>query len=39
MIELAHDVFDTHEYLDSLKKVKDAAFAENFEAFRQRFQI
>ena len=39
MIELAHDVFDTHEYLDSLKKVKDAAFDENYELFRQRFRI
>ena len=39
MIELAHDVFDTHEYLDSRKKVKDAAFAENYEEFRERFKI
>ena len=39
MIELAHDVFDTHEYLDSLKLIKDAAFAENYDQFRARFTI
>lgn len=39
MIELAHDVFDTHEYLDSLKNIKDAAFAENFEKFRAKYTL
>ncbi|MBO5555725.1 MAG: Na/Pi cotransporter family protein [Oscillospiraceae bacterium] len=39
MIELAHNVFDTHEYLDSLKSVKDAAFAENFDAFRAKYTL
>ena len=39
MIELAHNVFDTHEYLDSLKSVKDAAFAENFDAFRAKYSL
>ena len=37
MIELAHDVFDTHEYLDSLKNVKDAAFAASYEEFRAKY--
>ena len=39
MIELAEDVFDTHEYLDSLKNIKDAAFAQSFEEFRQKYSI
>ena len=39
MIELAEDVFDTHEYLDSLKSIKDAAFAQSYEEFKQRFSI
>ena len=33
---LAHDVFDTHEYLDSLKSIKDATFNEYFEEFRAK---
>ena len=39
MIELAEDVFDTHEYLDSLKSIKDAAFAQSYEEYKQRFSI
>ena len=39
LIELEHDVFDTHEYLDSLKIIHDAAFSENYEQFRARFSI
>ncbi len=39
MIELAHDVFDTHEYLDSLKLIRNAAFDENYEQFRAKFDI
>lgn len=39
MIELAHDVFDTHEYLDSLKIIRDAAFDENYEHFRAKYSI
>lgn len=39
MIELAHNVFDTHEYLDSLKHIKDTAFAESFEAFRTKYTL
>ena len=37
MIELAHNVFDTHEYLDSMKSLKSAAFEENYEVFRARY--
>ena len=39
MIELAHDVFDMHEYLDSRKLIRDAAFDENYERFRAKFNI
>lgn len=39
MIELEHDLFDTHEYVDSLKLIKGAAFEENYERFRARFNI
>lgn len=39
MIELEHDLFDTHEYVDSLKLIKGEAFEENYERFRARFNI
>lgn len=39
MIELSDDVFDTHEYLDSLKSIKDTAFAQNFEEFKKKYSI
>ena len=39
MIELAHDVFDTHEYLDSLKIMRTAAFDEYYDQFRAKFNI
>ncbi|MBQ9250500.1 MAG: Na/Pi cotransporter family protein [Oscillospiraceae bacterium] len=39
LIELEHDMFDTHEYLDSLKIIRDGAFSENYEQFRARFNI
>ena len=39
MIELAHDLFDTHEYLDSRKLIRDQAFDENYEIFRARFSV
>ena len=39
IIELAHDVFDTHEYLDSLKVVRDQAFNENYEDYKARFAL
>ena len=39
MIELAHDVFDTHEYLDSLKGIKDATFDAYFEEYRAKYVL
>lgn len=39
MIELAHDVFDTHEYLDSLKEMRNDAFNENYEMYKARFAL
>lgn len=39
MIELAHDVFDTHEYLDSLKLVRTRAFNESYEEFRNKYTL
>ena len=39
MIELEHDLFDTHEYVDSLKLIKGEAFEENYERFRAKFNI
>ena len=39
MIELEHDLFDTHEYVDSLKLIKSAAFEENYERYRAKFNI
>ena len=39
MIELEHDLFDTREYVDSLKLIKSTAFEENYERFRARFNI
>ena len=39
MIELAHDVFDTHEYLDSLKLMRNQAFNDNYEEYKARFAL
>ena len=39
MIELSHDVFDTHEYLDSLKEMRNDAFNRNYEEYRARFAL
>jgi len=39
MIELAHDLFDTHEYIESLKNIKSAAFSENYERFREKYRL
>ena len=39
MIELEHDLFDTHEYVDSLKLVRTEAFEENYERFRVKYNI
>ena len=39
MIELEHDLFDTHEYVDSLKLIRTEAFEENYEHFRAKYSI
>ncbi len=39
MIEPAHDVFDTHEYPDSLKIIKDEAFATSYGEFRAKYML
>ena len=40
MIELESDSFDTHEYLNSVKKLKkDSSFARYFEEFSKRFSL
>ncbi len=39
MIELEHDLFDTHEYVDSLKLIRTGAFEENYERFRAKYNI
>jgi phosphate:Na+ symporter len=39
MIELEHDLFDTHEYVDSLKLIRSEAFEENYERFRAKYKI
>ena len=39
IIELAHDVFDTHEYLDSLKLMRNQAFNDNYEEYKARFAL
>ena len=39
MIELEHDLFDTHEYIDSLKLIKTEAFEENYERFLAKYNI
>ena len=39
MIELEHDLFDTHEYVDSLKLIRTGSFEENYERFRAKYNI
>lgn len=39
MIELEHDLFDTHEYIDSLKLIRTEAFEENYKRFRAKYNI
>ena len=39
MIELAEDEFDTHEYLDSLKLVRTAAFDQYFDEYKRKYAI
>ena len=39
MIELESDAFDTHEYLNSLKQMKQESFARYFEEFREKYKV
>ncbi len=39
LIELKSDRFDTHEYLASVKEMRDAAFTRYFEEFREKYTI
>ena len=39
MIELESDSFDTHEYLSSIKEMKQASFNEYFEEYRKKYAI
>ena len=39
MIEVDSDVFDPHEYLNSLKQMKQTSYARYFEEFRQKYSI
>lgn len=39
MIELESDSFDTHAYIDSLKKMKTHSFDQYFEEYKQRFAL
>ena len=41
MIELDQAVatFDTHEYLNNLKKIKDSTFNQYFEEYRRKYQL
>ena len=37
MIEVAHDSFDTHEYLNSVKAIKDASFARYYDEYKKKY--
>ncbi len=37
LIEIRQDLFDAHEYVDSLKLIKDEAFGQNYERFRAKY--
>ncbi|MBR0208792.1 MAG: Na/Pi cotransporter family protein [Oscillospiraceae bacterium] len=39
MIELEHDLFDTHEYIDSIKLIRTGTFEENYKRFRVKYNI
>lgn len=39
IIELESDSFDTHEYLNSVKEMKDAAFARYYEEYKQKYAL
>ena len=39
IIELESDSFDTHEYLNSVKEMKDSSFASYYDEYRQKYSI
>ena len=39
IIELESDSFDTHEYLSSVKEMKDSSFASYYDEYRQKYAI
>lgn len=39
VIEVESDSFDTHEYLNSVKAMKDASFARYYEAYKQKYSV
>lgn len=39
IIELESDSFDTHEYLNSVKEMKDSSFASYYEEYKQKYAI
>jgi len=39
MIALESDLFDTHEYLDSVKRLKSETYAKYFEAYSRKYMI
>ena len=39
IIELESDSFDTHEYLSSVKEMKDAAFARYYDEYQQKYVL
>ena len=39
MIELELDAFDTHEYLNSIKQMKETAFSQHYDQYRKIYSI
>ena len=39
MIELKSDSFDTHEYLKSVREMRDASFSRHYEEYRQKYAL
>ena len=39
IIELESDSFDTHEYLSSVKEMKDSSFAHYYDEYKQKYNI
>ncbi len=39
IIELSHDSFDTHEYLQAVKSGSDPEFIEHFNEYRKKYSL